>query len=274
MSSIHPPALLRRQTQTVTSISLSTISDIQKLLRTAGEIALSRRVTAKVHLKSDMTPFTDIELDMEALILPFLRERFPDYQILSEENGTQGPVKPAVWALDPIDGTKIFLNGLPTWGVSLGSIVNGRPALGFFYMPVTHDFYWGGEGFGAFLNDKPLPLGIERDLDDPLSFLAIPSNGHRYFEFDYPRLRCFGSTAAHCCYVAQGAATGALLRRVNLWDLAGVLPILSQAGVQVEYYSQGAFSPEPYLNGGKIKEEILVAREPILGKMRTLIRRK
>ena len=258
----------------MTPISLSTISDIQNILRAAGEIALTRRATAQVRLKSDMTPFTDIELDMEALILPFLREYFPNYQILSEENGAQGPVKPAFWALDPIDGTKIFLNGLPTWGVSLGSIVNGRPYLGFFYMPATDDLYWGGEGYGAFLNGTPLPINVARDLDDPLSFLAIPSNGHRYFEFDYPRLRCFGSTAAHCCYVAQGAAAGALLRRVNLWDLAGVLPILAQTGVRVEYYSQGVFSPEPYLNGGKIKEELLVARKPILGKMRALIQRK
>jgi len=258
----------------VISISRSTISDIQNILRAAGEIALSRRSSALVSLKEDMSPFTDIELDMEALILPFLRERFPDYQILSEENGTQGPVKPAVWALDPIDGTKIYLNGLPTWGISLGSIVNGQPDLGFFYMPVTRDLYWGGAGFGAFLNDMPLPVEIAQDLENPLSFLAIPSNGHRYFDFAYPRLRCFGSTAAHCCYVAQGAAAGALLRRVNLWDLAGVLPILAQTGVQVEYFSQGVFSPEPYLTGGKIKEEILVARAPILGKMRTFIHRK
>ena len=258
----------------MSTISLSTINEIQQILRIAGETALTRRSTAKVQYKPDRTPFTDIELDMEAEILPYLRSQFPDYQILSEENGTQGPVKAAAWALDPIDGTKIYLLGLPTWGISLGSIVDGVPGLGFFYMPVTGDMYWGGAGFGAFHNDQPLATSQIQDLADPLSFIAIPANGPRHFYFDYSNLRSFGSTAAHCCYVAQGAAVGSLLRRVNLWDLAGVLPILAQTGVLAEFYSGGPFTPEPYLTGGKIKEEILIARPQNMEKIRGMIHRK
>ncbi|HWR67204.1 MAG TPA: inositol monophosphatase [Bellilinea sp.] len=255
-------------------ISLSTINEIQQLLRQAGEKAMARRSTANVQFKPDRTPFTDVELAMEAEILPFLREEFPDYQILSEENGTQGPVKTSSWALDPIDGTKIYLLGLPTWGISLGSIVDGQPGVGFFYMPVTGDMYWGGAGYGAFHNDQRLPAVMNQDLTNPLTFIAIPANGPRYFDIDYANLRSLGSTAAHCCYVAQGAAVGALLRRVNLWDLAGVLPILAQTGVKVEFYSGGPFLPEPYLTGAKIKEEILVARPPIINQLRGLILRK
>jgi len=255
-------------------ISVSTINEIQLLLRKAGDKAMARRSTANVQFKPDRTPFTDVELDMEAEILPFLRENFPDYQILSEENGTEGPLKASAWALDPIDGTKIYLLGLPTWGISLGSIVDGQPGLGFFYMPVTGDMYWGGAGYGAYHNDHQLPAAINQDLADPLTFIAIPANGPLYFDIDYPNLRSLGSTAAHCCYVAQGIAAAALLRRVNLWDLAGVLPILAQTGVQVEFYSGGAFLPEPYLTGAKIKEEILVARPAIMNQLRSLIQRK
>lgn len=258
----------------MSTISLSTINGIQQILRNAGEMALARRSTAKVQYKSDRTPFTDIELDMEAEILPYLRSHFPDYQMLSEENGTQGSIKSTAWALDPIDGTKIYLAGLPTWGISLGSIVDGLPGLGFFYMPATGDMYWGGAGYGAFHNDQALATTLDQDLADPLSFIAIPANGPRHFNFEYANLRCFGSTAAHCCYVAQGAAVGALLRRVNLWDVAGVLPILAQTGVQAEFYSGGLFTPEPYLTGVKFKEEILIARPQIMKKIRGLIHRK
>lgn len=255
-------------------VSPSKIKDIQELLRAAGEKAMNRRSKARVEFKPDRTPFTDVELDMEAEILPFLRENFPDYQILSEENGTNGPVKASSWALDPIDGTKIYLLGLPTWGISLGSIVDGQPGLGFFYMPVTGDMYWGGAGYGAYHNDRALPAALTQDLSDPLMFIAIPANGPRYFDFNYPNMRSLGSTAAHCCYVAQGAAVAALLRRVNLWDLAGVLPILAQTGVQVEYYSGGRFESSPYLTGAKIKEELLVARPETLSQLRGLIQRK
>ncbi|MRS02732.1 hypothetical protein EG832_05845, partial [bacterium] len=120
----------------------------------------------------------------------------------------------------------------------------------------------------------PLPLALEHNLSDPLAFIAIPANGHRHFDFDFPNLRSFGSTAAHCCYVAQGAAIGALLRRVNLWDLAGVLPILRYTGVQVEYYSGGPFTPDAYLTGARISEEILIARPSIMERLRMLIHRK
>ena len=256
------------------TIPESTVSEIQSILRQAGETAIARRDQAKIQLKPDHTPFTDVELDMEAVILPFLREKFPDYQILSEENGTQGPAKAAVWALDPIDGTKVYLLGLPNWGISLGSIVDGQPQLGFFYMPVTGDMYWGGAGYGAWHNDQKLPTGLEQNLSDPLGFIAIPANSHRHFDIDYPNLRNFGSTAAHCCYVAQGAAVGALLRRVNLWDLAGVLPILTQTGVQAEFYSGGPFMPEPYLMGARIKEEILIARPSVMERLREMIHRR
>lgn len=258
----------------MSQVSLSTINEIHQLLRKVGEKAIARRSTADVQFKPDRTPFTDVELDMEAEILPFLREEFPDYQILSEENGTSGPLKASAWALDPIDGTKIYLLGLPTWGISLGSIVDGQPGLGFFYMPVTGDMYWGGAGYGAFHNDQRLPAVMTQDLSDPLTFIAIPANGPRHFDIDYPNLRSLGSTAAHCCYVAQGAAVAALVRRVNLWDLAGVLPILAQTGVQVEFVSGGMFLPESYLTGAKIKEEILVARPAIMKQLRGLILRK
>jgi myo-inositol-1(or 4)-monophosphatase len=248
--------------------------EIKAILRQAGEIALSRRDTAQIYIKPDRTPFTDVELDIEALILPFLKDRFPDDQILSEEGGSQGPARAGCWVLDPIDGTKMFLTGLPTWGISLGSLMNGQSGVGFFYVPATEDLYWGGTGYGAFLNDQPLPTRSDRPLDDPLSFIAIPANAHRHFDFDFPHLRCFGSTAAHCCYVARGAAAGALLRKVNLWDIAGVLPILAQTGVRVEYFSGEAFSPEPYLSGGKIKEELLIARPELMQPIRDVIRRK
>lgn len=257
-----------------TEISAENIHVILNLLHQAGDLALARRESARVQIKADYTPFTDVELEMEALILPFLREHFPDYTMLSEEGGTQEAVTGNAWVLDPIDGTKIYLNRLPTWGISLGSIKDGRPGIGFFYMPVTRDLYWGGSGFGAFHNENKMPGFAQRSLKDSLAFLAIPANAHRYFNFDYPHMRGFGSTAAHCCYVADGAADGALVRRVNLWDLAGVLPLLEQTGVDVEYISGGKFSAEPYLDGSKIKEEIILARPAVLSEMRQVIHRK
>lgn len=262
------------RTYILIAIPLEAVSDIKKIIREAGDFAAKRRSTAQVHLKSDWTPFTDIELEMEHLIIGFLHERFPDSQIITEESGVDGVSTASIWSLDPIDGTKVFLNGLPTWGVSLGLLVQGEPVLGFFYMPVSGDFYWGGKGFGAFLNDTDLSTVRRLPYDDPLAFLAVSSNAHRRFDFDYPRVQAFGSTAAHLCYVAQGIAIGALTRRVHLWDVAGVLPILEQTGIRLEFFSQGHFTPNSFLNTAKLPEELLAACPEYLENVRAGIRRK
>lgn len=253
------PITLLKRASTLPDISLETIEEIKNILRSAGDIALKRRQLAQIRLKPDNTPYTDVELEMEACIIPFLQTNFPEAQIISEESGVFGNTPANIWALDPVDGTKVFLNGLPNWGVSLGLLENGHPKLGFFYMPATGDFYWGGDGYGAHLNDIDLQTIPRLAFDSPLAFLAVPANVHRHFNLNYPSIRCFGSTAAHMCYVAQGIAVGAITRRVNLWDLAGVLPILQQAGIQVEFLTRGTFSAADYLTQAKFPEEILAS---------------
>ncbi|MHB8819445.1 MAG: hypothetical protein ACYC7M_10365, partial [Bellilinea sp.] len=66
-------------------ITLETIHEIKQIIRQAGDIALKRRHAARIQLKPDRTPFTDVELEMEALIIPFLQAHFPDSQIITEE---------------------------------------------------------------------------------------------------------------------------------------------------------------------------------------------
>lgn len=258
----------------MTEILLDTIEEIKNKMRFAGSIALKRRPEAQIRLKPDNTPFTDVELEMEASIIPFLQRRFMNAQIISEETGVIGEPQPNIWALDPVDGTKVFINGLPTWGVSLGYLENGHPKLGFFYMPATGDFYWGGDGFGAHLNDLDLTTLPRLPFDSPLAFLAVPANVHRQYDFDYPSTRSFGSTAAHLCYVAQGIAVGAITRRVNLWDLAGVLPILHQTGIRVEFLTRGTFNAADYLNQAKFPEEILASPAEFLPLIRAGMHRK
>ena len=250
------------------------IEAIQQLLVQAGEIALHGLSAAAVSYKADHTPFTDVELAMEAHIIGFIESRFPGDQLITEENGSRGAPSGRVWALDPIDGTKVYLNGLPTWGVSLGLLVEGQPEAGFFYLPRTHDFYWADSSRGAFLNTVRLSSRVKGQFDDPLAFLAVPTNVHRYYQVDYPRIRALGSTAAHLCYVAQGAAAGALTRRINLWDIAGVLPILAQTGVQVEFLSGQSFSAADYLDGRRLPEELLAAPPNLLPDLRSAIQRK
>lgn len=258
----------------MSQISMSTIEELKDLLIRGGKIALEQQRSTRVQFKSDRTPFTDVELEIESLIIPFLQRQFPKSQIITEENGIYGEASSSVWALDPVDGTKVFVNGLPNWGVSLGLLEDGEPRFGFFYMPVSGDLYWGGKDFGAHLNDIDLTTVTRLAYDDPLAFLAVTSNAHRHYNFDYPRVHAFGSTAANLCYVARGIAVGALTRKINIWDVAGVLPILDQTGIQVEFLTLGDFSAKPYLNEEKLPEGILAAHPDNMDRVRAGIHRK
>ena len=107
-------------------------------------------------------------------------------------------------------------------------------------MPAVGDLFWGNAD-GAFYNGQPLLPRDTASLDDPLAFLAVPSNAHLLYNISFGRLRSLGSVAAHLTYVARGAAIGALTRRVKLWDLAGVLPILKHTGIELRYLSGAPF---------------------------------
>jgi myo-inositol-1(or 4)-monophosphatase len=241
------------------TITAETIQAIKSVILKAGKIALEGRARAEIKIKSDHTPYTDVELAIEKAFIDFIQQNFPGDQIISEEKGIVGEKAERIWVLDPIDGTRAYINGLPTWGISLGLLAEGEPELGFFYMPKCDDFYWGGQDFGAFLNDRPLASEVTTAFDDPQAFLAVPSNFHLHYQTRYPRVRSVGSTAANLCYTALGSAVGTLTRHISLWDIAGMLPILDHCGVTAEFMNGDCLIPSNHTDGKKFTGELLFA---------------
>lgn len=246
---------------------------LKTCLRDAGQIALRRRGERIAELKADQTPVTEVDRQVEEFLIWQISARYPGHAILSEESGASVAIQqaqndsPFSWVIDPIDGTRAFASGLPVWGVSIGILRDGRPFAGGLYLPVTREMYW-GNGREAFYNDRPIRLPLPVDLDSPLVFLGVPSNFHLHFTVDYPRIRSLGSTAAHLAYVATGAAVGALTRRVSLWDLAGMLPVLAGLGIEISYLSGKPFQPAALLDGSPIGEPLLAAHPSVIQKLR------
>jgi myo-inositol-1(or 4)-monophosphatase len=231
------------------------LQEIQSWLLEVGQIALEGYPSAKTHLKEDRTPVTD-----EAMLVERLMRRYPHCQIISEEAGVLEDASDYVWALDPIDGTKPYVRGLPVWGISLGLLERGKPHTGFLYLPALNEFYLGGE-VGAFWNGQRLRNFPGYEYDDPLSFVAVPSNTHLHYDIRYGRLQAFGCTAAHLGLVARRAAVAALTRPVYVWDIAGILPVLQQTGVVCEFFSGKELDLTSMLKG-EVAEEALLAAQP------------
>jgi myo-inositol-1(or 4)-monophosphatase len=213
------------------------ISKIQSWIIEAGTIALSYYQSQLIQKhKDDDSPVTQADEEVEKFIIDKIRQTYnrSDYGIIAEESGGHWPDKEFVWAIDPIDGTRVFLNGLPLWCISIGLLKNGEVYRGVVYLPVTKDIYYTTDEGVAYWNNRPLagmlPTTWNRD-----SFIGVSSGAHRYFDIDFRRLRALGAIATHHIYVASGVAVAALHRQASLWDIAGAHAILATVGGQAVY---------------------------------------
>ena len=207
----------------------------------AGNIALSyyqTQITKKQ--KQDYSPVTEADEMVEQFIIDKIRQSNSqsNYGIIAEESaeksGGDWQDKEYVWAIDPIDGTRVFINGLPLWCISIGLLKNGDTYRGAVYLPATGDIYYTNNEGAAFWNDRPLQGLISTEWNRD-SFIGISSGAHKYFDIDFRRLRALGAIATHHVYVASGIAVAALHRKASLWDLAGAQAILAAVGGQAVY---------------------------------------
>lgn len=232
------------------------IDNIKHWMETAGKLAIAHQSQPRIHLKPDCTPVTDVEQRVEEMLIKRIQRNYPGHQILTEENGLIGSKSEYLWTIDPIDGTKPYLRCVPVWGISLGLLHNEEPLAGFILFPALHDFYWSGIE-GAFWNDRKLQLSPTQPFQDELVFLAVSSNCHRYYEICYPRLQAFGSTIFHLICLVRGLAIGVLIRRVNLWDFASILPMFRHLGIAMEYVSRRGCDLSNLVKGQKTAEELI-----------------
>lgn len=245
---------------------------IRQWLIEAGRLALSQSADRSVDLKSDHTPVTKIDKQVEAFLLDQIVHHYPGHGVLAEE-GSSRPGSDFTWVIDPIDGTRAFASGLPIWGIAVGVFHLGEPYAGVFYMPVTGDLFWGTRE-QAFHNDRPLVPQGRVDLYSPLAFIAVPSNFHRYFDASFPRLRSLGSATAHLAYVAYGLATATVTRHVRIWDLAPVLPYLGISRTRLVYLNGDPFRTAELLQGEAAPQPLVAAHESIIDEILTSIKVK
>ncbi len=118
--------------------------------------------------KAEDSPVTQADLEANEAILGVLRRAFPDDAILSEETRDSPERLDAerVWIIDPLDGTKEFVEGVPQFSVSVALAVRGKPVTGCVYQPLTRDCFWAAAGMGAFLGDEKSRVSGARRLSE------------------------------------------------------------------------------------------------------------
>ena len=217
---------------------------IEETLREAGAMALSLAPDAKGERKADRSLVSEADRRVETYITGRIADRFPEDRIIGEEHGdANGDANSTdargrrLWAVDPIDGTNPFLNGLPTWGVCIGVMEGGEPIAGGIFLPRLGELLLAERGKGATRNGEALPMLEPVEIDNQTVLLS-PSSRKRFYKMDYPgKSMAYGSIAAHITYAVTGGGVGTLVDRPYIWDILGPLAVLHEVG-------GGAFYPD------------------------------
>lgn len=152
---------------------LQALQSLCDLVVQAGDMArkhFDRGVA--VETKPDRSPVTRADREAEALIRDAVLRRYPDAEFFGEESGRHGDNAALRFIVDPIDGTRAFIRGLPTWSVLLGIESHAEPVIGIAYMPAAGDLFVGVLGHGATHNDTPVHVSEVTSLADATVMLG------------------------------------------------------------------------------------------------------
>jgi myo-inositol-1(or 4)-monophosphatase len=233
---------------------LDALSFATQLALQSGELLLEYFSPSgtPARLKADHSVVTAADLAADRSISQAIRASFPGDLILSEELQPAHPqgVKPgglgespAVWIVDPLDGSTNFSLGLHYWGVSIARLVNGWPESAALCFPAVHELYTAQRQGGAHLNDERLQVKPPRE-DQPMAFFSCCSRTHRLYDVQVRyKTRILGSAAYNLCSVARGSALLSFDATPKIWDLAAAWLVVAEAGGVVQTLDRSAPFP-------------------------------
>ncbi|HEY0944987.1 MAG TPA: histidinol-phosphatase [Opitutaceae bacterium] len=202
-----------------------------------------------VETKADASPVTLADRGAEELMRKLIAQRFPSHGIIGEELGSERADAEWVWVLDPIDGTKSFITGVPLWGTLIALLHRGQPVLGAIHQPVLGQLMI-GDGTTTTLNDRTVRCRATTRIEDATLLTSDPLNPAKYQDGPaYDALmrqaklvRTWGDCYGYLL-VASGWADICVDPIMNPWDIAALVPIVRGAGGVISDWRGGAAYP-------------------------------
>lgn len=214
-----------------------TLELARDLAEEAGRLTMGYfRSTFAVDYKADNSPVTVADREAEQLIRRRLADRFPEHGILGEEFGTSKTDSPWTWMIDPIDGTKSFIHGVPLYAVLIALAHEGEPVLGVIHCPPLAETVYAAKGFGCYWNGEPCSVSDTGDLAKARVQATDFADLHRMRPgFCGALLEAAGSCrtwgdAYGYLLVATGRADAMIDPVFSPWDTGPLGPIIREAG--------------------------------------------
>jgi len=233
---------------------------VHKLATLSGEAILPFfRTAIGVEDKSRgraFDPVTEADRAAEQVMRRLIREAFPDHGIIGEEFENLNTDSPYVWALDPIDGTKSFIAGLPAWGTLIGLLKDGDPVYGMMHQPFIRERFFGDGASARYQGPAGERVLAVRDcgrLEDAILFTTSPrlmndaDRGAFGKVEEQVRLSRYGGDCYAYCMVAAGLVDLVIETELQDHDVIALVPIIEGAGGVVTNWEGGSAA-----SGGRV----------------------
>lgn len=258
---------------------LQFLEDVKNLAieaaREAGELLINsfERIQV-VEFKDRQDVCTNLDLEIEELLINKIQSKYPDHNIYSEERGEEDKKSKFTWIIDPIDGTKHYIRGLPMFCTSIALKKEEEIIFGLVFNPVTNEIFYALQNQGAFLNGNKTQVSQEKDIANSFIYAELPNyklseqEFNKYhkklgtlFQHSY-RVRAWGSGALGLCYVAMGGFEGYVIlgNVTKIYDVAAGIIMIKEAGGKVTDLDGQLFAGK-HINivasNGKIHNQLL-----------------
>jgi myo-inositol-1(or 4)-monophosphatase len=193
-------------------------------------------------------PVTAADRAAEGAMRTLIRRTFPDHGVIGEEYGTEGGDAEYVWVLDPIDGTKSFISGMPAWGTLIGLLRFGEPVFGMMHQPFTRERFSGDSGRAHYrgpAGKRDLRVRECTNLADALLYTTSPrlmqERDRKAFARveDLVRLSRYGGDCYAYCMLAAGQIDLVIETELKPHDILPLVPVILGAGGVVTNWENG-----------------------------------
>ncbi|MEO8557694.1 MAG: histidinol-phosphatase [Rhodospirillales bacterium] len=219
------------------SIDASLSNLAHELAEAAGQVVRRYfRTPVGVDVKPDQSPVTIADRETEAVMRDLIGRRRPQDGIYGEEHGQERTDAEYVWVLDPIDGTRAFITGMPIFGILIGLLKRGRPVLGVIDQPILRERWLGIEGQGTRFNGRPVKTRACPSVDKAFLYSTAPDMFKGADAVIYEKLRSkvrqprFGGDCYAYGLLALGLADLVVESSLQPYDYCAVVPVIEGAG--------------------------------------------
>lgn len=218
---------------------------------------------------------TDADFASQQAIYEYLGQRFPEHQFLGEEDKSPrarpGIDAPPTWIVDPLDGTTNYVHDCPLYCVTIGLQIAGEMVVGVVYDPARAELFRAAKGLGSWLGERRLYTSRAARLEEALLATGFPPDLRgqermlewwRFLSLRTRSLRRTGSTALNLAYVAAGRFDGYWAFDNHVWDVAGGVVLVREAGgmlTALDGSAYDAYAPAALITNGPLHATLLEA---------------